>query len=231
MNLDYIIVEDDPMARRLLQRYCQKVSTLHFKGAFANVLSALDFLEQDTTDLLFLDIEMPDYSGIELLNQTPILPLTIFTTAKANYAYAAFEYEAIDYLKKPFSFLRFQKAVDKAIRVHNADISVEKRESNDIYIKDNGRLTKIDLSEVLYFESDADYIHIKTIDKKFTINGALKSLEKKLPSANFAKVHRSFIVNLEQIIDIEDSSLLIDKKVIPISRRNRTQLFNKLNII
>lgn len=231
MKLDYIIVDDDAMARMLLTRYCQKKESLVFKGAFENALSAIQFMEKESIDLIFLDIEMPEYSGIDLLNRAPIIPLTIFTTSKADYAYEAFQFEAIDYLKKPFGFPRFLKSVEKAERVFGQDLIIEKQESTDIYIKENGRLTKIDLSEVLYFESDADYVHIKTKNKTYTIISALRSLEKKLPAASFAKVHRSFIVNLEAIVDIEDNSLVIGRKVIPISRRNKNLLFNKLNIL
>lgn len=231
MVLDFIIVDDDPMARMLLTRYCDRRHTLQMRGAFDNALSALAFMEKNPLDLVFLDIEMPEYTGIDLLNLTPSLPMTIFTTSKTDYAYDAFQYNAIDFLKKPFSFARFLKAVKKAEAHIDKKVDGQQKVAEEIYVKDNGRLTKINLADVLYFESDADYVHIKTKYNKFTILAALKSLEQKLPPTDFSKVHRSYIVNLKAIVDIEDHSLVVGKKVIPISRRNKKQLYRKLNII
>ena len=232
MTLEFIIIDDDATARMILQRYSQKTTGLVCKGVFENAELALDFMNNQTIDLIFLDIEMPGYSGIDFLNLLPALPSIVFTTSKSQYAYEAFQFEAVDYLKKPFNFPRFQKAIDKVKGINRKENIIEKQDlQTDIYIKDNGRLTKVNLLEVLYFESDMDYVHINTKEQIYTINCALKTLEKKLPSHSFTKVHRSFIVNLKAIVDIEDNSLVINRKVIPISRRNKNELLNKLNII
>lgn len=231
MQIDFIIVEDDATASMLLQRYCKKMKSLKFNGAFENAKTALEFLEKEPMDLIFLDIEMPHQSGIDLLNELSIIPLTIFTTSKPAYAMDAFEFNSIDFLKKPISFGRFQQAVQKVEQLFEKEYTLEKRNTGEVYIKQEGRYLKVNLEDVLYFESDADYIHIRTQNKTYTIIGALKKIEQKLPISTFFKVHQSYIVNLKKIVDIEDHSLLISKKVIPISRRNKALLFNRLNII
>ena len=230
MKVTYIIVDDDLLSRELLKSYCQKITYLHCKGTFADAQQALDYLKNNAIDLLLLDIEMPIMTGVDLLNFLPVLPTVIFTTSNSRYAYEAFELEAVDFLKKPFRFKRFEKAIEKAVQLQKEKNTLTSN-SNDIYIKEKGKYKRILLDDILYFENVTDYVCIKTISGTYTIISTLKSIDSKLPRDRFMKVHRSYIVNLDKILDIDESTLVVDKKVIPISRSNRPLLMNKINLL
>jgi DNA-binding LytR/AlgR family response regulator len=154
----------------------------------------------------------------------------ILTTAKVEYAYEAFEYHVTDYLKKPISFPRFEEAVRKAVELLRQNDRT-KTGANEIYIKEDGRLVRLLYDDILYIENAGDYVCIQTTTSKHIIYGTIRSLEARLPTSKFLKVHRSFIINLGKIKDIEDATLVIDRKVIPISRSHRNMLMNNLNLL
>lgn len=230
MILDCMIVDDEIMARKSLQRFCEKHENLNVVQICENANDALSYLTEHSVDLVFLDIEMPELSGLEFLEQVTTLPQIIFTTSKTEYAYEAFEYSITDYLKKPINFTRFQQAVEKAIEEQQKN-NAYRANAKEVYLKVEGKYVRVAYHEILYFENAGDYVKVKTIESSYIIYSTLKNIDAKLNNPQFLKVHRSFIVNLNKIKDIEEGTLVIDKKVIPISRANKSILMSKLNIL
>ena len=230
MILDCIIVDDEIMARKSLGRFCEKHESLNVVQICENANDALSYLTEHSVDLIFLDIEMPDLSGLEFLEQVVTLPQIIFTTSKTEYAYEAFEYSITDFLKKPINFTRFQQAVEKAIEVQEKN-NTYRANAKEVYLKVEGKYVRVGYDDILYFENVGDYVKVKTNENSYIIYSTLKNIDAKLNNPQFLKVHRSFIVNLNKIKDIEEGSLVIEKKVIPISRANKSILMNKLNIL
>lgn len=231
MKLNCIVVDDDLMARKALERLCEKNESLELMGIFENGKLALDFLSNtEGVDLMFLDIEMPELSGIEVLEQLPVLPMVIFTTSKTEYAYEAFEFSAVDYIRKPITMPRFEQAVGKAVATMQRRQAF-RAESNEIYVREDGRYIRLPCDEILFFENVGDYVRVKTTKAQYIIHGTLKGIDEKLNDPRFLKVHRTYIVNLSKIKDIEENSLVIEKTVIPISRANKGELLGRLKIL
>ena len=230
MILDCMIVDDEIMARKSLGRFCEKHEDLNVVQIRENGKEALAYLTEHSVDLIFLDIEMPELSGLEFLEQVVVLPQIIFTTSKTEYAYEAFEYSITDYLKKPINFPRFQLAVEKAIEVQKNN-NAYRANAKEVYLKVEGKYVRVAYDDILYFENVGDYVKVKTKENSYIIYSTLKNIDGKLNNPRFLKVHRSFIVNLNKIKDIGEGTLVIEKKVIPISRANKSILMNKLNIL
>lgn len=231
-----IIVDDEIMARKSLQRLCEKEPTLQLVAVCENAAEARRVLTTQAVDLLFLDIEMPDLTGLELLDQLQSYPQVIFTTSKTDYAFEAFSYQATDYLQKPIVFNRFCEAVKKAkycyeLKKNHVPIPQTTPVADTLFIRTEGRLLRLEIEEVLFFENIGDYVSVHTTRGKFIIHATMKGLDEKLTHPNFVKVHRSYIVNTSKIKDIEENTLVIEKKVIPISRANKPILMARLNII
>lgn len=227
-----IIVEDNEMAMMALKQYCFGYSQIELVNQFSNGIDALNHLNDNKIDLMFLDIEMPDMTGLELLDKLPYLPQVIVTTSNKDYAYEAYEYEVVDFLKKPIGQPRFLKACEKAeTNIKRINSVASNSALSELYVKSDGRLTRVAYDSILYFENVGDYIKVITDDGTHIIYGALKSLAERLAHPRFLKVHRSYIVNLDKVVDIEDNSIVIGKKVIPISRAHKPILLNSLNII
>ncbi|MEZ4932860.1 MAG: LytTR family DNA-binding domain-containing protein [Saprospiraceae bacterium] len=228
-----LIIDDDSMARLAMKRLCEKSEYLELRGECDGAESALAFLsdENEQVDLLFLDVEMPGISGIELLEQLPVVPMLIFTTSKADYAFDAFEYGAIDFLKKPITLPRFEQAVQKILSIQNDNLAF-KDNSENLYVRTEGKYVRLTCDDILYFENVGDYIRIKTKSgESHIIHGTLKGIAERLNDPRFLKVHRTFIVNLDKIVDIEENTLVIDRNVIPISRAHKQILMNRLRIL
>ncbi|MEL6972120.1 MAG: LytTR family DNA-binding domain-containing protein [Bacteroidota bacterium] len=238
-----VIVDDEGMARIHLARLCQRIKGLEIVDTFADAMSAYQFLENNPIDLVFLDIEMPDFSGIELVQQLRQPPAIIFTTSKENYAVEAFELieSVVDYLVKPLTLARLLLAVERyrkraaAIPVSTItlpDTRPAVREPSlsekHIFVKTERKYVRIDLEDLLYVETVGDYSIFKTAQQQYTVHATLKSIKERLCLPNFIKVHRSFIVNLDKIKDIEDSNLLIADRVIPVSRNHRAELMERI---
>ncbi len=228
MKMKCLIVDDDTLACKSLMRFCQQIPYLVVVGIATDGQQAQQWLEKEEIDLLFLDIEMPKLSGIELLEHLPTLPLVIFTTAKKDYAYEAFEYKAVDYLKKPITWPRFLEAVGKA---QQQLLHATPRSSEEVYIKEDGRFLRLNYDDILYFENVGDYVRIKTTKGSHIIYSTLKNIYKKLDQTRFYRVHRTYIVNMSKIEDIEDNSLVIGNKVIPISRANKPSLMARIHLL
>ncbi|MBL7815566.1 MAG: response regulator transcription factor [Saprospiraceae bacterium] len=236
MTLNCIIVDDDLMARKALERLCGKNPNIKIVGVFENGKIALDYLAvNEEPDLIFLDVEMPELTGIDLIKYLPDLPMVIFTTSKTEYAFDAFQFQALDYLQKPITLPRFEQAVQKAIDQFNKKNTSTATDfsstTHEIYVKEDGRLIRVACDDILFFENVGDYVRVKTNKGQHIIHGTLKGVDERLNDARFLKVHRSFIVNLSKIKDIEENSLVIEKQVIPISRANKSELMGRLKIL
>lgn len=230
MKLDCVIIEDLKVAADYLIRCCEKSGRLNVKGHFPDVPSALEFLNNNTVDLLFLDVEMPGATGFELLDNIAFQPKVILTTSKEKYAYNAFQYHVTDFLKKPFTYVRFIEALDK-LQETTKEIENISQQSNHIYIKTDGKLVRLNNDDILYIESMGDYVRFVTHDKKFLSYNSIKNLEEKVNKEQFVKVHRSFIVNFLKIDDIRENELFINGNKIPISKNMRADVLKKLTIL
>ncbi|MFD0835318.1 LytR/AlgR family response regulator transcription factor [Mariniflexile aquimaris] len=236
--MNCIIIDDEATARAIIGQLCANVKSLNVLEEFPNAIQAIKYLNQNEIDLIFLDIHMPDFTGFDFIETLKNPPKIILTTSDANFAIQAFEYDCIvDYLVKPITPERFQKAIQKAENIttkveesSNSDKEVASS-GNDLYVNIDRRLIKIDIPSIYLVEAKGDYIQVKTEDKNYTVHSTLKKIEDKLPDSLFLKVHRSYIINIKKIIDIEDNSVLIKKDVIPVSRSNRPELMKRLNLL
>lgn len=230
-----IIVDDEKLARVILKTFCKEINNLEVSGEFSNAIQAIKFLNDHKVDLILLDIHMPDFNGLDFIKSLKNPPKIILTTSDPKFAIEAFEYDfIIDYLLKPIEFSRFQKAIAKARNKKNVVVSSNSKNediSNDFYINIDRRLIKIDLPSIYLIEAKGDYILIKTEDKNYTVHSTLKKIEEKLPESLFLKIHRSYIINIKKIIDIEDNSVLIKRDVVPVSRSKRPELMKRLDLL
>jgi len=212
-----VAVDDEPLALDVLKDFISKTPLLESKGEFSDAFQAMDFLKKNQIDILFLDIQMPQLTGIQLLKSLPDPPLVIFTTAYSSYAVEGFNLDAIDFLLKPFAYERFLKAVNKASEYLNyRDKPTSIDNSTFIFIKSDYQIVKIGLDEILYIEGMDDYVKIFTNEKMLLSNMTMKDMLKKLPPQLFARVHRSFIVPLQRIESVRNKRIKIADKSIPV---------------
>lgn len=230
MSMTCVIVEDLQVAAEYTRKCCEKSGMLEVMGHFTNVADALAYLNNTTVDILFLDVEMPGATGFDLLDQLGYSPKVILTTSKPEYAYNAFEYHVIDFLKKPFTYQRFLEALQKAAVKEESDNPVNSSEKH-IFIKSDGKLVRLNNEDILYIESMGDYVKFVTAEKKYITHNTIKALEEKVDKACFMKVHRSYIINLTKIDDIRENDLFIKGTEIPISKAHKQDVLRRLNII
>ena len=218
-----IAIDDEPLALQLVNGYITKTTFLELAASFDNPLDAMDYLSDNTADLIFLDINMPDLSGIEFTRLLENRPKIIFTTAYEKYALEGFKLEAVDYLLKPFSYEEFLKAAKKAeklIRLEQADRHEEIDANNEfLFLKSEYKIRRINFNDIKYIEGLKDYVKVFLLNeaKPILSLNSLKALETKLPESKFMRVHRSFIVNLDKIDTIERSRIVFGKIYIPVS--------------
>lgn len=229
MKLKSIIVDDEPLARSFLERYCEKLGSLEVMGSFADSETALNYLTCNEIDILFLDVEMPGDTGFVLLDKLQYMPKVVLTTSKTDYAFDAFQYNVTDYLKKPISFNRFQESIHKITESFNNTIVEPNKE--DIFIKTDGKFIRLSYQDILYIESMGDYVKYFTQAKHYLTHSTLKAVEEKMNPKQFMKVHRSYIVNMSKIIDIQDNTIVIDTKVIPISKALKSDVMGRINAV
>lgn len=232
--MNCIIIDDEAAARAIIENLCSKVDTLNVVAEFPNAIEAIKYLNKNEADLVFLDIHMPDFTGFDFIETLKTPPGIIITTSDRNFAIDAFEYDCIiDFLIKPISMQRFLKAVQKTQNLVGLNIAnnEEVLAESDLYVNIDRRLIKIDMSSIYLIEANGDYINVKTEDRDYTIHSTLQKIVKKLPDSLFLKVHRSFVINVKKIVDIEDNSVLINKHVIPVSRAKRPELMKRLNLL
>jgi len=238
--MNCIIIDDEQTSRVILSQLCAQQEDLHVVGEFANAIQAIKYLNQEEVDLIFLDIHMPDFSGFDFIQTLKLPPRIILTTSDTSLALDAFEYECIvDYVVKPVTLARFEKAVQKARAfvptTTSSTVTVPKAKSGIsdkfFYVNIDRTLIKIDTDFVNVIEAKGDYILIKTQAKEYRVHSTLKKILDKLPVDQFLQVHRSYVINLMRIVDIEDNSILIEKDVIPISRSKRPELMRRLDLL
>lgn len=232
--MNTIIVDDDATARLIIKELCVKSKKINVLDEFSSAINAIKFLNNNPVDLVFLDIHMPTFSGFDFIETLPNPPKIILTTADQQLALKAFEYKSVvDYLTKPINKERFDKSLEKLAMFF---LDEQKPKSSQIpseflYVNIDKRLVKVNISSIYLIEAKGDYINIKTEDKNYIVHSTLKNIEEKLPSDVFFKVHRSYLINTAQIIDIEDNTVLVKKDVVPVSRTNKGELMKKLNLL
>jgi two-component system LytT family response regulator len=225
-----LIVDDDPMSVAMLSHLVEKTDFLSLQGTFQDPLAAASYLGSHAIDLLFLDIEMPGMTGLEMLGALTAPPKVIIVSSKGDHALAAFDFDVVDYLLKPVSHSRFLKAVMKAKdRVQKDEEMVFK--GNSIFVKSDAVLVKLDIRDILWIEALADYVAIVTTQKKHVCHSTMKAIESRLPAGQFVRIHRSYIVRLDRIDAIEDNSVSVDGKLIPVGGTYREGLMNLLDFI
>lgn len=230
MKWTSVIVEDLQVAADYLAKCCEKSGLLEVKGHFTNVQEALDYLNKNSVDVLFLDVEMPGATGFDLLDQLAYYPKIILTTSKEEYAYNAFEYNVTDFLKKPFTYQRFQEALNKLTSAAG-DSNISSTASDHIFIKCEGKLVRLNNDDILFIESMGDYVKFVTPEKKYITHNTIKNLEEKVNRQCFVKVHRSYIININKIDDIRENDLYIKGNEIPVSKAHKSDVLKRLNII
>jgi DNA-binding LytR/AlgR family response regulator len=221
-KLSCIIVDDEPVARKILHEFVEQVPFLDLHGKFENALKAELFLKSNKVDLIFLDIEMPKVSGLQFLQRLNIESLVILTTAFPQYALEGYELDIIDYLLKPFALSRFLKAVQKAKDYYELKSrTVAVPQPDYIFIKSDKRIEKIRLCDIIYVESVGNYVAVYTDEQKILAYLTLKSLEAQLPPGDFMKIHQSYMVNAARINAIDGNEIKIGNKSLPMSRNYR----------
>jgi len=236
--MNCIIIDDEATSRTIIGELCSSYKNLNVVEVFSNAIEAIKHLNQNKTDLIFLDIHMPDFNGFDFIRTLKDPPFIILTTADAEFAIQAFEYDCIvDYIVKPIKPERFKKSIQKVEVKLNEKVTATTTEKeklqtvDDFYVNINKRLIKIDIQSIYLVEAKGDYIYLKTDNKNYTVHSTLKKIEEKLPDHMFLKIHRSYIININKIIDIEDNSVLIEKDIVPVSRSNRPELMKRLNLL
>ena len=233
--MNCIIIEDDELALKIIEEFVNKTSGLNLLHSFTNAVEAINSIQpEEEIHLIFLDIELPEMSGMEFLDSLENPPLVIIISSKDKYAVDAFEYDVVDYLVKPINYARFFKAVEKARRNYQRDL-LDKIGKEEIFIKKNSMLVRLKYDDILWVEALENYVIFNTFDEKYTIHFTMKAIEQKLPTSKFTRVHRSYIVNTGSIDVIEDNSVLIKvqdgTKTIPIGKSYKDKLMGDINLM
>ncbi len=232
MKYKVLIVDDEEPARDLLVNYVNKIEALEVVAALNNVLDAKKMINNNKIDILLSDIQMDDLTGLDLVKSLKHPPVTIFTTAYSEYALEGYELDIIDYLVKPISFQRFCKAIDKAIELiqyfqipenqpnEEKNINVIPKQANDyFFVKTNRKLVKINHVDILFIQSYGEYVKLYTNDDVILALQTTNFMEDLLPPKDFVRIHRSYIVNINQITEIEGNQVIIEQHKLPISKR------------
>lgn len=228
-----LLVDDNKMARMALKQLISQVQSLELVAECSNAMEAYNYLNSVPIDILFLDIEMPEMSGIDLIKKLGNKkPLIIFTTAKKDYAAEAFELNVVDYLVKPINQPRFLQAIEKSVEAlesNKEEVKVE--EQGFVFVKDNGILKRISIDDILFLEAMGDYVKVHTPQKFHVVHATLKSIEEKLPTSKFVRVHRSYIVAINKIDFIQEGTITIVKTTIPVADTHKANLNKRLNLL
>jgi DNA-binding LytR/AlgR family response regulator len=233
MELSCLIVDDELLSRELLKHFIQKTDFLRLDSECHNGLEAANLLQKtdNEIDIVYLDLEMPEMGGMDLVRTLEHRPEIILTTSSEDKAVEAFEFKVTDYVVKPVDYNRFFKASIRA----KESIELQRKKSEkytDIYIKSNSRFYRIEFANILYIEALADYVIFHTVTHgKLIVHYTMKGIEKRLPESQFKRVHRSFIVNLRQIELLEDVNIQIGKKIIPVGASYKEGFMKELNFL
>ncbi len=225
-----VIIEDEEFSRTIVKSFIRRIGKLKLIAEYDSAIDGLQMVKQGGVDIVFLDIEMPRMNGIDFVRSLSSLPQVILITGRNDFATEAFEHGITDYLKKPISYKRFEKAIKKASNNLYSPISTINTRK-DIYIRAEGKIIRLILEDIIYVEALSDYVKINTADKQYVVYATMKSLEKKLDSRSFIRVHRSYIINTGKVDIIENTLIITSKKHIPIGASYKENLFSKLNLL
>lgn len=232
MKLKCLIVDDEPLAQRVLEKYVSELPGLELKGKCSDAIEAMEVLQEQEVDLIFLDINMPRLSGINFLKTYKNPPMVVITTAYTEYALESYELNVLDYLKKPFSFERFLQAVQKAEEKVKGGVEpqeAEKEEREFIFVKANKKTINISIDSILYVEALGDYVKIFTAEGHIVTYQSLKGIERLLSSQKFYRIHKSYIVSLSKIKSIEGNMVHLEKATIPIGNNYKQGFFQRIH--
>jgi DNA-binding LytR/AlgR family response regulator len=224
------VIDDDPVARSIVEHFIDETDDLVQVASFESATEALKSKELQSCQVLFLDVEMPKMNGLELLEALDDAPLVILVTSNPDYAVEAFGVDVIDYLLKPVTYGRFLKSAKRAISILQSPVEAP-QESDHVFVKSDGKLMKVHLKEIEWIEAQRDYVLIHTAKKEYFIHSTMKRLTDRLHSAEFVRVHRSFIIRLDKVEDIQDSSVLIGRKMIPVGASFKDELLDRINLL
>jgi len=230
MILNCIVVDDDEMSRKVVQHFIQKTGFLQQTSEFDNAIDTQHYLDQEHVDIIFLDIQMPQMSGMDFINALDKNVEIILVTSEKKYAVEAFEKMVTDYLVKPMEYSRFLQAAQKAL----SNIELKHAASADrkeFFVRSDSKMVRISYGSILFVEALADYVIIQTVNKKHIVHFTMKGIASRLPGDSFVRTHRSYIVNLDKIESLEDNSILIGEKYIPIGASYKDAFLNRLNFL
>lgn len=232
-KVNCIIVDDEPMAREILQSHLDKIDAINVVATCKNAIEAFNQLNSNAIDLIFLDINMPEISGLSFAKSINKNIKVIFTTAYREYALDGFDLQAVDYLLKPISFERLLQAVNKYLEEKTApvieNLSESKFEKSDfIFVRSERKMVKIEFSEINYIESFSDYLKIHVKDKTIITRETISNIEAKLPQKKFIRIHRSYIIAISKIESFTNEFVEVKKKALPISRSYKKEVLNRL---
>lgn len=228
MELKCVVVEDDPIAMKIIKDLVEKTQGLILIGDYTSADEAINHVDHLSPDLIFLDIEMPGMTGLDFLTTLKIRPNVIITSSKMQYAVDAFEYEVVDFLLKPIeSYGRFLQAIQK---VNGKNDQKETGLSDSVFVKIDSLFTQVKHEDIFWVEASGDYVKIKTKDEFLSVYSRLTAFMEKLPYPKFVRVHRSFIVATDKIVNLDQHTLQVDKKIIPISQKYKDELYKVLRI-
>ena len=232
-----IIIDDDNLSRKVIESFVEKTDFLKLVGSYGSAIESMKAFEgSEPIDLIFLDVEMPEMSGLEFLKTLESPPQIIIISGKEKYAIEAFDYDVTDFLLKPVTMARYLKAVNKAHKRHNESMQLSGTTSNEIFIKKkNSTLVRLSYDDILWIEALENYVVVSTYDEKFTFHFTMIAVTERFPENRFKRVHRSYIVNINKIKMIEDNFIIIDtkngEKAIPIGKSFKDKLLNDINLI
>jgi DNA-binding LytR/AlgR family response regulator len=234
MSYTCLIIDDEQLARKLLQEFVSKIPSLELKGMCKNPLEALEIMHTETIDILLLDIQMPELTGVEFLKTIKNRPATIFTTAYSEFALEGYQLDVIDYLVKPFSLDRFILAINKAMefidlkRKASETSSVIRNETEHLLLHADHKIYKVKLTDIMYIEGLKEYVSYYTREKRIIVLQSLKSIEESLPPDRFIRVHRSYIVPIDRIKSLDGNQVQIGDKLIPIGRSYKEDVLKRV---
>ncbi|QEM06703.1 response regulator transcription factor [Mucilaginibacter rubeus] len=225
-----IAIDDEPKALEVIERYCLKTSLVDLKATFREPVKAIEFLNRERVDLIFLDINMPDISGMQLVQTLSPRPMIIFTTAYSHYAVESYDLNALDYLLKPITFERFLAAINKTVAALSSKNGVSKEDEPTVFIKSGPQTYQVKVDEILYLEKDGNYITIHLKDRNILVRENMGDIFDLVPAADFLRVHKSYVVAIKHITMIEVHQLIINGEKIPIGSTYRDLLRSRLGL-
>lgn len=230
MMLNCIVVDDDEMSRKVVVHFIEKTNFLQLNKEFSNAIDATSYLDEEHVDIVFLDVQMPEMTGMEFINALEKDIEIILITSEQKYAVEAFEKKVTDYLVKPIEYSRFLQAAQKAqsnVEVKRAS-TVQRKE---FFVRTDAKIVRIPYDSILFVEALADYVIIQTLNKKHIVHFTMKGIVNRLPDDYFVRTHRSYIINLDKIEALEDNSILIGEKYIPIGASYKEAFLDRLNFL